>query len=70
MVAFSNIDLTKLEKDQVKLVKAKFYRRFADDVISRRLKNIDCMILILCLKIETIIMKNSSSQMKPIRKSS
>ena len=68
MVAFSNIDLTKLEKDQVKPVKAKFYRRFTDDVISRRLKNIDCMIL--CLKIETIIMKNSSSQMKPIRKSS
>ena len=38
-VTFSNIYLTKLEKDQVKPLKAKFYRRFVDDVISRRLKN-------------------------------
>ena len=39
LVTFSNIYLTKLEKDQVKPLKPKFYRRFVDDVISRRLKN-------------------------------
>ena len=38
-VTFSNIYLTKLEKDQVKPFKPKFYCRFVDDVISRRLKN-------------------------------
>ena len=38
-LTFSNIYLTKLEKDQVKPLKPKFYRRFVDDVISRRLKN-------------------------------
>ena len=38
-VTFSNIYLTKLEKDQVKPLKPKFYRRFVDDVVSRRLKN-------------------------------
>ena len=38
-VTFSNIYLTKLEEDQVQLVKATFYRRFVDDAISRRLKN-------------------------------
>ena len=39
LVTFSNIYLPKLEKDQVKSLKPKFYRRFVDDVISRRLKN-------------------------------
>ena len=38
-VTFSNIYLTKLEKYQVKPLKLKFYCRFVDDVISRRLKN-------------------------------
>ena len=38
-VTFSNIYLTKLEKDQVKPFKLKFYGRFVDDVISRQLKN-------------------------------
>ena len=38
-VTVSNIYLTKLEKDQVKTLKSKFYRRLVDDVISRRLKN-------------------------------
>ena len=38
-VPVSNIYLTKLEKDQVKPLKPKFYRRLVDDVISRRLKN-------------------------------
>ena len=38
-VAFSNIHLTKLEKDQYKPLKVKFYRRSVDDLISRRLKN-------------------------------
>ena len=38
-VTFSNIYLTKLEKDQVKPLKPKFYFRFVDDLISRRLKN-------------------------------
>ena len=37
-VTFSNIYLTTLEKDQVKPLKPKLYRRFVDDVISRRLK--------------------------------
>ena len=39
LVTFSNIYLTKLEKDQAKPLKPKFYRRFVDDVISRRPKN-------------------------------
>ena len=39
LVTFFNIYLTKLEKDQVKPLKPKFYRRFVDDVIRRRLKN-------------------------------
>ena len=39
LVTFSNIYLTKLEKDQVKPLKPKFYCRFVDDVTSRRLKN-------------------------------
>ena len=38
-VTFSNIHLTKLEKDQHKPHKVKFYRRSVDDLISRRLKN-------------------------------
>ena len=38
-VTFPNIYLTKLEKDQVKLPKPKFFRRFVDYVLSRRLKN-------------------------------
>ena len=38
-VTFSSIYLTKLEKDKVKPLKPKFYRRYVDDVISRRLKN-------------------------------
>ena len=38
-VTFFNIYLTKLEKDQVKSLKPKFYRRFVDDVVRRRLKN-------------------------------
>ena len=38
-VTFSNIYLTKLEKDWVKALKPKFYRRFMDDVISRQPKN-------------------------------
>ena len=43
-VTFSNIYLTKLEKDQGNPLKPKFYRRFVDDVISRRLKNThDCL---------------------------
>ena len=37
-VTFSNIYLTKLEKDQVKSLKPKFYCSFVDD-ISRQLKN-------------------------------
>ena len=37
-VTFSNIYLTKLEKDQVKPRKPKFYHRFVSDVISRQLK--------------------------------
>ena len=37
-VTFSNIYLTKLEKDQVKSLKPKFYCRFMDDVLSRQLK--------------------------------
>ena len=38
-VAFANIYLTKLKKDPRKPLKPRFYRRFVDDVISRRLKN-------------------------------
>ena len=38
-VTFFNIYLTKLEKDQLKSLKPKFYRRFVDDVVRRRLKN-------------------------------
>ena len=38
-VTFSNIYHTKLEKDQINLLKPKFYRRLVDDVISRQLKN-------------------------------
>ena len=38
-VTFSNIYLTKLEKDQVKPPKPKFFCRFVDYVLSRRLKN-------------------------------
>ena len=38
-VTFSNSYLTKLEEDQVKPLKPKFYRRFVGDVISTRLKN-------------------------------
>ena len=38
-VTFLNIYLTKLEKDQVKPLKPKFYRRFVDHMMSRRLKN-------------------------------
>ena len=34
-VTFSKIYLTKLEKDQIKPRKPKFYRRFVDDVISK-----------------------------------
>ena len=33
LVFFSNIYLTKLEKNQVKPLKPKFYRKFVDDVI-------------------------------------
>ena len=32
LVTFSNINLTKLGKDQVKPLKRKFYRRFVNDV--------------------------------------
>ena len=35
-VTFSNIYLTKLELDKVKPTKPKFYKRFVDDVITRR----------------------------------
>ena len=35
-VTFSNIYLTKLEMDKVKPTKPKFYKRFVDDVITRR----------------------------------
>ena len=38
-VTFSNIYLTKLEKDQVKPIKPNFYCRFVNDVISRQVKN-------------------------------
>ena len=38
-VTFSSIYLTKLETDQVKPLKPKFYRRFVNDMISRLLKN-------------------------------
>ena len=38
-VTFSNIYLTELEKDQVKPLEPKFYRKFVDDVISRRQLN-------------------------------
>ena len=38
-VTFANIYLTKLKKDPRKPLKPRFYRRFVDDVISRRLKN-------------------------------
>ena len=39
LLVTSNIYLTKLEKDQVRPLKPKFYCRFLDDVISRRLRN-------------------------------
>ena len=35
-VTFANIFLTKLEKDEVKPMNPKFYKRFVDDVINRR----------------------------------
>ena len=38
-VFFSNIYLTKLEKEQAKTLKPKFYCRFNDDMIDRWLKN-------------------------------
>ena len=38
-VTFSNIYLTKLEKDQEKALTPKLYRRFVDDVTGRGLKN-------------------------------
>ena len=38
-VFFSNIYLTKLEKEQVKPLKPKFYCRFNDGVVGRQLKN-------------------------------
>ena len=38
-VTFTNIYLIKLEKDQIKPLKANFCCRFVDDVIGRRLKN-------------------------------
>ena len=38
-ITFPNIYLTKLEEDQVRLLKHKFYRRFVEDLKSRRLKN-------------------------------
>ena len=46
-VTFSSIYLTKLEKDQVKPLKQKFYRRFVDDVLvdDSRIR------MIVCLKI-------------------
>ena len=39
LATFSNIYLTKLEKDQVKPLTPKFYHRSVDDLISRWLKN-------------------------------
>ena len=39
-VIFSNIFLTKLEKDVVKPRKPRFYKRFVDDIIHRRLKDV------------------------------
>ena len=40
-VVFSNIFLTKLENDIIKPLKPKFYRRFVDDVINRRRKDLE-----------------------------
>ena len=60
------IYLTKLEKDQVKSLKPKFYRRFVDDVVRRRLKNTHDS---LFEKLNNYHEK-SISQLKPMRKSS
>ena len=38
-ITICNIYLSKLERDQVKPLKPKFYRRFLNNVRSRRLKN-------------------------------
>ena len=44
-VIFSNIYMTKLEKDVVVPMKPKFYRRFVDDSITKRVKHIPDLLL-------------------------